>query len=218
MINQKEIDKFDVNAIERNFIKENSPTGYILEVDLECPDEFHELHHDYPLAPEKLKISQNMLSKYCDNIAIKYGIKIGGVNKLVLTLGNKTKCVLHYRNLQLYLSLGMKLVTVHRVLKFIQSDWLKKYIDFNTDKRKNAVNSFEKDSFKQMNKSVFGKTMGNLRKKVNLRLINNAGDNKKYVSKPSFISQKIFNKNFVAIHEIKPVGLSILDLSKLLMY
>ena len=77
----------------------------------------------------------------------RYGIKIGGVNKLVPNLGNKSECVVHYRNFQLYLSLGMKLTKVHRILKFKRSDWLKKYIDFNTDKRKNAANSFEKDFF-----------------------------------------------------------------------
>ena len=85
-----------------------------------------------------------MLSNYCSNIANKYGIKIIGVNKLVPNLGRKSKYVLYYRNLQLCLSLGMKLVSVHRILKFTQSDWLKKYIDFNTDKIKNAANSFEK--------------------------------------------------------------------------
>ena len=97
----------------------------------------------------------------------------------------------------------MKLVSVHRILKFKQSDWLKKYIDFNTDKRKNAVNSFEKDYFKLMNNSVYGKAMKNLRKRVKVRLLNNAKDNKTYVSKPSFVSQKIFSKKFVAIHEIQ---------------
>ena len=140
--------------------------GYILEVDLEYPRELHGLHNDYPLAPEKLEISQNMLSKYCFNIANKYGIKIGGVNKLVPNLGNKSKYVVHYRNLQLYLSLGMKLTKVHRILKFEQFDWLKKYIyiilikiHFKTDKRKNAANSFEKNYFKLMNNSAFGKTI-----------------------------------------------------------
>ena len=81
-----------------NSISENSSIGYVLEVDLEYPSELHELHKDYPLAPEKLEISQNMLSNYCFSTN-EYGIKIGGVNKLVPNLGNKSKYVVHYRNL-----------------------------------------------------------------------------------------------------------------------
>ena len=76
------------------------------------------LHNDYPLASQKLEISHNILLKYCSDIAIKYGIKVGGVNKLIPNLGNKSKHVLHYSNIQQYLSLGMKLVNVHRILKF----------------------------------------------------------------------------------------------------
>ena len=191
------------------------------------PDVLHKLHNHYPLAPGKLEIGQDMLSKYCCNIVNVYGIKIGGVNKLVSNLGNKSKYIVHYRNLQLYLYLGMKLTKVYGVLKFKQSDWLKKYIDFNTDRRKNAANSLEKDLFKLMNNSVFGKRIENLRKRVNVRLVNNAKDYVRYISKPTFVSQKMFCKNFVAIHEIKPVltlnkpiyvGFSTLDLSKLLMY
>ena len=94
----------------------------------------------------------------------------------------------------------MKLTKVHRILKLKPSDWLKQYIDFNTGKRKNATNSFEKDFFKLTNINVFGKTMENLRKRVNVRLINNAKDCIRYISKPIFVSQKLFNKNFVAIH------------------
>ena len=120
----------------------------------------------------------------------------------------------------------MKLTKIDSILRFKQSDWLKKYIDLNTDKRKHAANSFKKN-FKLMNSSVFGKTMKNLRKRINVRLVNNAKDYVRYISKQSFISQKIFNKKFVVIHEIKLaltlnkpiyVGLSILDLNKLLMY
>ena len=121
----------------------------------------------------------------------------------------------------------MKLVSVHSILKFKQSDWLKKWIDFNTDKRKNVTNSFENDFSKLVNNSAYGKARENLRKRVIVRLVNNAEDYKKYVCKPSFVSQKIFSKNFVTINEIKKVltldkpvyvGFSILDLSKLLMY
>ena len=149
------------------------------------------MHDDYPLAPEKLEISQNMLSNYCSKIADECGVKIGGVNKLVPNL------VLHYRNLQLYLSLGMKLVSINKVLKFKQSDLLKKYIDFNTDKRKHAANSFEKDFFKLMNNSIFGKAIENLNKIINVRLVNNVGNYKKYVSKPSFVSQKYLVKTLL---------------------
>ena len=96
--------------------------------------------------------------------------------KLIPTFGDKTNCVLHYRNLQLYLSFGMKLTKIHRVLEFKQSDWMKKYIDFNTEKRMNAANDFEKDLLKLMINSVYGKTMENLQKRINVRLINNAED------------------------------------------
>ena len=88
-----------------------------------------------------------MLSKYCEEIADKYDIKVGDVKKLIPNLGNKTKYVVHYKNLQLHLPLGMKLTKIHRVLKLKQSGWMKKYIDFNTEKRKNAANDFEKDFF-----------------------------------------------------------------------
>ena len=88
----------------------------------------------------------------------------------------------------------MKLINVYRVLKFEQSDWWKNYIDFNIDKRKNAVNSFEKYFFKLTINSDYGKTMENLRKRIYVRLVNNAKDYKKYVGKPSFVSQKIFKQ------------------------
>ena len=154
------------------------------------------MHNDYPLVPEKLEINQNMLSKYCSNIANEYGIKVGGVHKLAPNLGNKSKYVVHFRNLQLYLSLGMKLTKIHRILGFKQSHWLKKYIDFITNKRKNAGNSFKKNYFKLMNNSAFGKTMENLRIRISVNLVNNAKDYVKCISKPSFVSQKIFSKIF----------------------
>ena len=144
------------------------------------------------------------LLKICCDIENKYGKKIGGVNKLVPNLRNRKKYVVYYRNLLLYLSSGIKLSKIHRILKFKQSEWLKKYIDFNTDKRKDAVNSFEKDFFKLMNNSFFGKTMENLRKRISVKRINNSKDYARCVRKPNFISQKIFSKNFVAIHQIEP--------------
>ena len=150
----KNVDNFDINSIS-----EKSPIGYILEVDLEYPDELHVLHNDYPLAPEKLAIPYDMLSDYCKKIADEYEIKVGDAMKLIPNLCNKTDYVVHYRNLKLYFSLGMKLTKIYRVLKFKHSDWMKKYIDFKTEKRTNVANSFEKDCFKLMINSFYGKTM-----------------------------------------------------------
>ena len=153
--------------------------------------------------------------------------KVGDMMKLIPNLGNKTNYVAHYRNLQLYLPLGMKLTKIHRVLEFKQSDWMKKYINFNTEKRTKAANSFEKYFIKLMINSVYGKTMKNLRKRINVRLVNNEKDFLKYTSRPTHITHKIFGKNYAAIHEIKPVlalnkpiyvGFTVLELSKWLMY
>ena len=167
----KNVDELDVMSFN-----EKSDVGYILEVDLEYPDKLHELHNDYPLAPEKLAVTNDTLSKYCKSIADKYDIKVSDVKKLIPNLGNKTKYVLHYKNIQLYLSLGMKLTKIHKVLKFKQSDWMKKYIEFNTKKRMGAANDFEKDFFNLMINSVYGKAMENLRKRINVRFVNNKKD------------------------------------------
>ena len=113
------------------------------------------------------------------------------------------------------------------MLKFDQSPWLKQYIDFNTEKRKHAKNSFKKDFFKLMNNSVFGKTMENLCKRIDIRLVTNEKKLDKLTSKPTYMSSKIFNENLMAVHKVKEtitlkrpahVGMCILDLSKMLMY
>ena len=163
-----------------------------------------------------------MLSDYCKTIVDKYGIKVGVLKTLIPNLGDKTNYVVHYRNLQLYL-LQLKLTKIHKILKFKQSDWMKISIDFNTEERRNAVNSFEKYFFKLMINSVFGKTMENLRKRISVKRVVNEKDYLKHTSKPTFISTKIFDKNYATIYEIKPVltlnkpiyvGFTALELSK----
>ena len=113
-------DNFDLNSII-----EKSPIAYIVKVYLEYPGELHVLHNDYPLAPEKLAIPYHMLSDYYKKLADKYEKKVGDEIELIPNLSDKTNCVLHYKNLQLYLSLGMKLTKIQKVLKFKQSDWMK---------------------------------------------------------------------------------------------
>ena len=221
-LKQNKIDNLDL----KKYDKENKK-GIILEVDLEYPEKLHDLHNDYPLAAEKIKVEKSMLSNYCNKISEKYNISTGLVQKLIPTLSKKEKYVLHYRNLQLYIDLGLKLTKIHRVIEFDQSPWLKQYIDYNTEKRKNAKNDFEKDFFKLMNNSVFGKTMENIRKRVDVRLVTDEKKLLKLTSKPTYVSSKIFNENLVAVHKIKEtltlnrpayVGMCILDLSKTLMY
>ena len=147
--------------------------------------------------------------------------------KLIPNLLDKTKYILHYRNLQLYLSLGMRLKKVHRVLHFKQSAWLKSYIDHNTAKRALADNDFEKDFFKLMNNAMFGKTMENVRKRRLINIVTRDRQLKKLVAQPTFKSITVFREDLSAIERIKAqitmdkpiyVGMCVLDLSKWLMY
>ena len=109
-----------------------------------------------------------MLSEYSKELADGHP---SVTEKLVPNLNNKRKYVLHYRNLQLYMRLGLELVKIHCVLAFKQEAWLRDYIDFNTEKRKNASNEFDKDFYKLMNNAVLGKTMESLRNRVNVHLV-----------------------------------------------
>ena len=217
----------EIKQIDLGKYKADGEKGLILEADLEYPRELHDMHNDYPVCPEKVKVSNDMLSGYCKKIAEKYKISYGLVSKLIPTLKDKKEYMLDYRNLQLYLDLGLKIKKIHRVLKFDQSPWLKQYIDFNTEKRKHAKNSFKKDFFKLMNNSVFSKTMENLHKQVDVILVTDEKKLDKLTSKPTYVSCKIFNENLMAVHKVKEtltlnrpayVGMCILDLSKMLMY
>ena len=187
----------EIKSIDFTKVKDDADEGYILEVNLEYPEEIHDQHADYPLAPEHIQVTPDMLSPYAKSIAEDLKLKGSFTTKLVPNLNDKNRYVVHYRNLKQYLSLGMKLSKIHRVLSFKQSPWLKSYIDFNTDKRKQARNDFEKDFYKLMNNSVFGKTMENLRKRVKIELVNNQKRAMKLSVKPSFQGFRIFNEDLV---------------------
>jgi len=181
--------------------------GCILEVHLEYPKGLHDLHNDYPLAPERLMVNR--------------------VEKLISNLGDKKNYVLHYRNLKQYLDMGLKLTKIHRGISFFEDAWLKPYIDLNTQLRNKASNKFEIDFFKLMNNSVFGKTMENIRNRVNVHLVNSQKSLKHYSAKPNFHHLATFDENLVAVNMKKTelvfdklvyLGMSILDISKALMY
>src|SRR6218665_12710 len=184
-------------------------TSCILEVDLDYPEKLHDLHNDYPLAPESITLENS------------------DVAKLIPNLNDKKKYVLHYENLKLYESLGLNIVKIHRGIKFEESAWLKKYIDLNTDLRTGATNEFEKDFFKRMNNSVFGKTLENIENHVDIKLVCDEKEANKLLARPSYDRVTIFHENLIVVHMKraklfynKPIylGMCILDLSKTLMY
>ena len=196
------------NLYENQELNTWNKTPCILEVDLEYPEKLHDLHNDYPLCPEGVKCKNN-------------------VEKLIPNLRDKKKYVLHYKNLIQCLKLGMKLKRIYRGIKFVESEWMKPYIDMNTKLRAEAKNNFEKDHYKLMNNSVFGKTMENIRNRVNVKLVNNEEKARKLIAKPNYNSCKIFSENLISVHMKKtslvmnkPVylGACILDLSKTIMY
>ena len=222
--NYKWVNPDDFNKENIMSIGENDATGYLFEVDLKYPSELHDLHNDYPFCPEQ-KISEP--SKLMRELKKSLDLKPAKVPKLTQNLNDKKSYVLHYRNLQQAINNGLVLEKVHRVLSFEQSEWLKEYIDFNTLQRAKAVNDFEKDFFKLMNNSIFGKTCENLRNRVDIRLVTNESSLKKLQNKPNFKDSRIICDDLRAVEMRKTqilynrpiiVGMCVLDISKVLMY
>ena len=167
----------DLSRFNENFIKnynENSDVGYFLEVDIEYPKQLWSYHKDLPFLPERKKL--------------------GKVEKLVCSIEDKEKYVIHIRALKQALNHGLVLKDVHRVIKFNQEAWLNPYNDMNTKLRTEAKNEFEKIIFKLMNNSLFGKTMENARKHRDIKLVTTDENRNKLVSEPDIIPQNIFHK------------------------
>ena len=141
-MNEEQLQNFDFMSVPVD-----SPTGYILEVDLEHNDSLHLMHNDYPLCPENVSIVEDDLSPHTRLLAEKLEVNIVPTKKLVCNLKNKAKYVIHYRNLQLYVKLGIRVKKIPCFIEFTQSRRLKPYNDFNTELRKDAKSEFEKDFF-----------------------------------------------------------------------
>ena len=200
----------DISIIDEDFVKDydkNDNKGYILDVDVDYPSKLQNLHSDFPFLPERMIINNT--------------------KKLVCNLNNKKNYILHINVLKQALDDGLKLRKVHRIIEFEQEAWLKEYIDVNMELKKKATNDFEKDFFKLMNNAVFGKTIENVRKHRDIKLVKSDKKRNKLVSEPNFHTMKLIDNNLaiiemrtVKIKMNKPIylGLSILDISKITMY
>ena len=197
----------DVNPKEISELTTRTDKGYILEVDVSYPKDLHNSHNDLPFMCKRMEIN--------------------GVEKLVPNLRDKKNYVIHIQALNQVLQHGLRLDRIHRVIEFNQSPWLKTYIDFNTQLRTAATNDFEKDFFKLMNNSVFGKTMEKIRKHRNIKLVMTEEKYLRTVMKLNFKSGVLFGENLmgcemgkIKVVMNKPVylGQAILDLSKIIMY
>lgn len=214
------------NDLERN-IRDNlicgdEDLGYILDVDLTVPKSTR--FENFPIAPEKKVITEEQLSAYSQSLL--GGERYSQTWKLIQDFKDKTNYIIHIKTLMLYCSLGADF-KINRVIAFEQSYWLKQYIDFNTEKRSVAANDFEKDFYKLMNNAMYGKTMENIRNRLEIKLCDSSKQALKYIRKPTFDHITIFGSNLVAVHMRKSkivfnkpisVGFCVLELSKYHMF
>ena len=228
------IDKFDwvpkeeLSQIDWLAQTEEQDYGYIVKVDLRYPQGLHDGHSDYPLAPERICVKDEWLSEKQLNIKAQYNLPRGDFTaKLIPNLMDKKEYVVDYRNLKFYLEHGLQLLKVHSAIRYRQSKWMEPYIALNQAKRAASKTEFEKDFFKLMNNSVFGKTCENQKKRTSIYLVNNKKQFDKLIFKTNFMDVHVFEENFAAfelqqtrltINKPMYLGFTILDLAKLHMY
>jgi len=206
----------------------DAPKGYLLEVDLSYPIGLHDVHQDYPVAPVKTQKKYKDLSPFAKQIVDKHELKNScGSEKLMTTLEDRKNYILHYRNLQLYLRLGLRLEKVHSILSFNQAPIMREYILFNSDKRAQATNPFDTSLYKLLSNALYGKTIERADNRSIVKLITDIATYEKNVSKVTMKSSKIINPHLVALEMKHPVlkvdkpvylGCVILELAKFYMY
>jgi len=207
--------------------KADSEIGRGFEVRISIPKELHDFLNDYPLAVDMMEIEEKMLSPYNKWLHIRNKTKHIKCAKLVPSFLLRDHYICDYRNLQLYLKLGAKLEKVYRVIEYDQKPWMRPYIEFNSKQRQKAKNEFEKDFFKLMNNAVFGKTMENVRKHINVKICKTEKQKNKLINNPRCENWTIWDENYamiemgknkVVLNKPVQVGFGILDLSKTVMY
>lgn len=209
-------------------IKQDSDYGCIVQVDLQYPSELHDMHRDLPLAPERMIVPNECLSPYAVHLKEKLEQKGSDTSsKLFTTLHDKQDYILHYRLLQFYVKLGLRVVNVKRGILFRQAPVVRAYIDFNSKKRSEATNEFDADFPKLMNNSLYGKFNEKPKNRMNVKLVSNQRKCEAEIAKMTFKSARIINKNLVALIMRLPVlqvrkpifmGQVILDLAKIYLY
>ena len=206
-------------------IKDDASTGYLFDVNIHYPEHLHDLHNGYALAAENITIPTSYLNKWQREVGLTEGgekiyRKDGTIGKLCTSFHDKMNYPINYRLLKLYIQLGLE-IKVNRVLQFDQSDFMKSYIMKNTNERKNAKNDFEKDFYKLMNNSVYGKTMENVRNRINFKLVSSEEEALRCRNQKQKFT--MFNQNLVGVHLLKTevklnkpifIGQCVLDDSK----
>jgi len=222
--------KDEIESINWTEQKPEQDYGYIVECTLRYPDELHDSHESFPLAPERIDLDYEMLSPYSQECLKKYkpqAYKNHKTTKLGATFGKRVDYVCHYRNLALYLQQGMILEKVSRVIKFRQKPFLREYVDVMTERRKQAISIFEKNFFKLLINSVFGKFIENLRTQTNCVFVNKASRLARCLRNPAFDRWRIIGENLVVFYNKKKIvkmnkpyviGFSVLDISKCHMF
>jgi len=190
------LSKDEIKDIDINHLSSYSPVGYIFDVDLEYPECLHKKHNDLPLAADHLIIKNEMLSQYQKDLLDQHNIKFLAHNKkLAPNFYEKKNYIVYCENLKYYVKNGLILKKINRVLAFARTPWLKPYIEFNNEKRKQAIAEFDKSFFKLLNNAFFGKTCQNIRKRVNMKAALNENTCKKYLASPALEYFESINKN-----------------------
>ena len=225
----KWLTKAEWEAIIWGTIPDDNLIGYIIDCDMEYPKELHDMHNDYPLAPERRLIQYEQLNEYQLRILKHYNVPKSSlkVEKLTPHLMARRNYVIHYRNLKFYLEEGLTLKEIHKVLQFTQAPWLAPYIIKNQELRAAAKTDFEKNQPKLYNNAIYGKTCENQKERSDIKLVNPDKECKRLLEKPQLKGFKIFSERLAAIDLRKVeakidkpfyVGFTVLDLSKLHMY